>query len=196
MESIDKSTRWAFTAYEGQWDLFKSMPPIVAEWGWQTETCPDTQRLHYQGYLRTQRQVRFNQIKKALPGVHLETAQNWDALVNYCKKPDTAVPGTQVHVAPLFTNMTMAAALIKVAEQQTEVKYEGCESVEEFKQLHKVEFEIAVGMLLKVDENLIGLYSQPQYERAYVKWRDVWKSKVIGKTDRQTDKNDSAVDSV
>lgn len=92
----DKSSRWSFTAYAQQWPLFTQMPPSVAEWGWQTEECPDTGREHYQGYVRTSTQQRFGAMKKLFPGVHLEIAKNWDALKAYCNKQDTAIPGTQV----------------------------------------------------------------------------------------------------
>lgn len=91
----DKTTRWAFTAFEEQWGLFREMPDIVAEWGYQTEECPKTGKRHYQGYLRTRTQQRFSALKKVLPGVHLEPARNWDALLAYCKKTDTRVEGTQ-----------------------------------------------------------------------------------------------------
>jgi len=90
----DKSSRWAFTAYEAQWALFTTIHPGIAEWGWNTEICPETNRKHYQGYIRLTSQQRFSWLKKLLPGVHLEVSKNWDALVNYCKKEDTRAPGT------------------------------------------------------------------------------------------------------
>jgi hypothetical protein len=92
-----KSTQWGFTAYEGQWELFNQMPPGIAEWGWQREICPNSNRPHNQGYLRLTQQQRFAWLAKILPGVHIFKARNWQALINYCKKTDTAVPGTQVH---------------------------------------------------------------------------------------------------
>lgn len=111
---MDKTTRWSFTAYEKQWPLFESMPLCVAEWGWQTETCKETQRLHYQGYLRTKTQMRLVTLVKELPGVHLEVcgkntpekpqAECWKALVKYCSKEDTAVPGTQKHQVTTWMN--------------------------------------------------------------------------------------------
>ena len=109
----DKSSRWQFTAYEDQWDLFKHMPPGIAEWGWQKECCPKTQKLHYQGYLRTAQQMRFTGLKKLLPGVHLEVAKNWDALINYCKKIDTRVEGVApIHVVnSYYTQYTYAEIL-------------------------------------------------------------------------------------
>lgn len=92
-----KTTRWAFTAYESQWHLFKvgCIPASVAEWGWNTEKCPETSRLHYQGYLRTKQQVRLSQLIKIFPGVHLEPARNWEATKNYSGKVETRVPGTE-----------------------------------------------------------------------------------------------------
>jgi len=92
-----KSTTWAFTAYDQQWPLFETMPPGIAEWGWQREICPETNRPHYQGYLRLTQQQRFAWFAKNLPGVHVEQALNWEGLIRYCKKTETAIPGTQVH---------------------------------------------------------------------------------------------------
>ena len=33
-------------------------------------------------------------VEKIFPGVHIEVAKNWDALVNYCKKEETRAPGS------------------------------------------------------------------------------------------------------
>ena len=95
----DKSTRWQFTAYEEQWRLFQAMPPAVAEWGWNTEICPKTNRKHYQGYFLLRTQHRFAAVKKLFPGVHVEIAKDWNALKEYCKKADTRAPGTEPVVA-------------------------------------------------------------------------------------------------
>lgn len=188
MSNDCKSSRWAFTAYEQQWELFATMPPLIAEWGWQEELCPETNRKHYQGYLRTVRQTRFAALKKVLPGVHLEVAKNWDALVNYCKKETTAVAGSQVHETTGVRSLTMAEALIKVAEYRPrDINFAECESVKDFREKYQYEFEVAVGKLLEIQENLVGLYSQPQYQRAYVIWRSVWVKKSDARqTDRQT----------
>jgi len=91
----DRSSRWAFTAYEDQWSLFESIPPGIAEWGWNAEICPNTNRRHYQGYIRLQQQQRFAWLRKLLPGVHIEVSKNWDALKLYCQKEETRIPGTQ-----------------------------------------------------------------------------------------------------
>lgn len=188
-----KTTRWAFTAYEGQWDLFKTPPDIVAEWGWQTEICPETQRPHYQGYIRTQRQVRFTQIQQALKGVHVKPAREWHKLLNYCKKPETAVPGTQVHQEFPREYLSMADALIKIAANRpTDLDFSKCQSVKEFRELYELEYWQSSAAILKIDKNLVGLYSQPQYLRAYVNYRSVWVDyeKQERQTDRQTEPKD------
>lgn len=99
----DKSTRWAFTAYEGQYPILDAMneskPELIAEIGWQDEICPETQKPHRQGYVRTIRQVRFSQLSTILKGIHLEKAKNWEALVNYCRKSESRDPsGNQVQL--------------------------------------------------------------------------------------------------
>ena len=109
----EKSTRWQMTVFEGQFPLLEVMPPIVAEWGWQDEICPNTQKIHKQGYLRTYKQQRFAAMKAALPGVHIEVARDWLKLINYCKKTESAVEGTQVNekndIPSLFTYSTELA---------------------------------------------------------------------------------------
>lgn len=107
----DKSSRWSFTAYEQQYGLLSDIPHEIAEWGWQDEVCPDTGRPHRQGYLRTKQQVRLSKLTKLLPGIHLEVARDWNKLVNYCKKSETAVPGTQVHT--VNSNMRTIYSLAK-----------------------------------------------------------------------------------
>lgn len=99
----DKSTRWQFTAFEGQYPILDALANdpgnLIAEIGWQDEIAPETQKKHRQGYVRTVRQVRFKQLQEVLSGVHLEVAKNWSALLNYCKKAETKDPsGNQVHV--------------------------------------------------------------------------------------------------
>jgi len=184
MES-SKSQRWQFTAYEQDWECYKVMPEIVAEWGWQEEICPKTQRPHYQGYMRLKRQVRLAQLKKIFPTTHFEVARNWEALVNYCKKTDTAVEGTQ-HYATGTKYLSMSDALIKVAANRPDIDFSRCEAPEDYKRLYIYEYDESVSGLLRADPNLVGIYSQPQYERAYVKWRPVW-VEHSEKTDRQTD---------
>ncbi len=159
----DKTTRWAFTAYEAQWDLFKTMPECIAEWGWQTEKCPDTERLHYQGFLRTKRQVRFSQMKKDFPGVHIEVAKNWQALMNYCKKSESAVSGTQVHES--------ARAYLKFSDALTKL---GAAYICADGQLPDDAFADAVRTLAFAQPEDISLYTNPQIKRAWDLTQIVW----------------------
>lgn len=190
----DKTSRWAFTAYQAQWPLFTSVNELVAEIGWQIEVCPDTQREHYQGYLRTTRQVRFAQLKKIYPGVHLEPAKNWDALVKYCKKTESAVEGTQQHHENKKTFMTMAQALTKLAAHCPYVDRTRFIDMDE-KQLkahNEQQFWDCVQNILETSPDEVGLYTQPQYFRAFINTRRIWMDKCLDEaewheTDRQTD---------
>lgn len=113
MAEKEKSSRWQMTVFEEQFKCLEVMPPIVAEWGWQDEISPTTGKLHKQGYVRTHQQQRFAAMRKVFPGVHLEIARDWNKLMNYCKKKDTAVADTQVHekndIPSLFTYSTELA---------------------------------------------------------------------------------------
>ena len=174
----DKTTRWAFTAYEGQWELFKIVPECVAEVGWQTETCPETNRLHYQGFIRTKRQCRFAQVRNAYPGVHIAPAKNWDALVNYCRKKDTAVPGTQ-QIFQGTKAMTMKDALVRLASHApvlppmiiiTATVNVRAENIYVLKQ----EYWDLVSKVLEDDPDAIGLYVNPMYQTAWINTRKTW----------------------
>jgi len=91
-----RGSKWQITVQESQFGVLERMPHFIYKWGWQDEIAPTTQRLHRQGYVQTRGTIRLAQLKKALPGVHIELAKNWAALLAYCKKAETAVPGTQV----------------------------------------------------------------------------------------------------
>lgn len=98
-----KSTRWQFTAFEGQYPILdaatQEQHPLIAEIGWQDEICEKTKKKHRQGYCRTVRQVRFKQLQEVLTGIHIEPAINWEDLINYCRKKETRDPsGNQVAI--------------------------------------------------------------------------------------------------
>jgi len=190
----DKTSRWAFTAYQDQYHLFTTVNELIAEIGWQTEKCPDTQREHYQGYIRTNRQVRFAQLKKIYPGVHLEPAKNWDALVKYCKKTESAIPGTQQHHENKKTYMTMAQALTKLVAHHPYVDNSRMFEMDE-KQLEKHNNKLfwdCVQNVLETSPDEIGVYSQPQYLRCFLNTKRIWMDLCLDQaqwteTDRQTD---------
>lgn len=110
----DKTSRWQMTVQEPQYGLLETMPPGVAEWGWQDEVCPTTGRKHKQGFLRTSSQCRLSALIKLLPGIHFEAARNWAALITYCGKLETRDPnGEQVRqtntIATKYTYATEIA---------------------------------------------------------------------------------------
>jgi len=197
----DKTTQWAMTVYEEQFHLLIFMPELVAEWGWQDEICPDTQRPHRQGYFRTKRQVRFSQAKSMLPGVHIEPAKNWAALLKYCKKTDTAVEGSQVHQTNTTKAMTMADALLKLAYYAIPItigdhEWEKANIEDIIKKRVKDQFWTAVITILWDEPTLVSLYSQPQYLTTWANTKSLWMeiaavvpptSWADEKTDRQTD---------
>lgn len=190
----DKSSRWAFTAYEDQYGLVDDMSKssTVAEYGWNPEVCPETGRKHRQGYLRTKVQVRFSALRKEFHGIHFEIAKNWEALQNYCKKEATreegkkSFSGTGGKEQPL----TMAQALIKLCSYAdpkpillsipcSKVGLDGKEIALaprlewNYDYDAKAQYVSAVKNWLKVNPNIIALVTQPQYKSAYFDfWQD------------------------
>lgn len=193
----DKTTQWAMTVYEEQYHLLIFMPELVAEWGWQDEICPETQRPHRQGYFRTKRQVRFSQAKSMLPGVHIEPAKNWAALVKYCQKTDTAVEGSQVHQTSTSKAMNMAQALLMIAYHAMPIEigdheWEKSNIEDIIKKRVKAQFWTAVLDILESQPTLVSLFSQPQYLTTWANTKSLWMERVRecppeAETDRQTD---------
>jgi len=184
----DKSTRWAMTVYEEQWSLLEKMPEIIAEWGWQEERCPETGRIHRQGYFRTHRQVRFSQIKAVLPGIHVEVARNWAALLEYCKKTETAIGNTIVHEVSTNKPMTMAESLIALAkyhwsngelQMNRNTLLTNSDKRMSYEELFKVEYWHCVNSFLRETnkDNAIGLFTNNQMVLAWVRTRDHWISR-------------------
>lgn len=180
----DKSTRWAFTAYEAQWPLFNDMEPhkdLVAEWGWQREVCPTSGREHYQGFMRTHRQVRFSQIVKAFPGVHVEVARQWDALVNYCRKDDTAVDGTQVHVKSDYQVWSMERLFTEMARYAfSQDRYDELRRDNALKIVDDMEYWSIVRSILTEDSSRVAMFATPQVKKIWANTRSVWIAKQAG----------------
>lgn len=151
------------------------MPPIVAEWGWQDEVCPTSGKLHKQGYIRTYQQQRFAAMKKAFPGVHLEIARDWNKLLNYCKKTDTAVEGTTVRetndIPSLFTYSTELAK--RLAKHPTKIN--SSEDV----------FDVVADDIME-REGIEWIATNPQF---ITTWKKYWRQMIYraAQTDRQTD---------
>lgn len=181
----DKSTRWAFTAFEDYWHLFQDIKSPIAEWGWQTEECPTTGKKHYQGFLRTQTQVRHKALRDLLPGVHIEVSKNWNALLKYCNKSETrTADSVAVHVVSKNRHMTMADALTAlVSYLPTKAEIEAYEEAYPNTVYNiKDKYWFAINKYLKDTKNYesIGLFTNPQMLTAFSKTLQVW-------LDRQTD---------
>lgn len=139
---------------------------------------------HIQGAAHTA-QVRFSAIKEWLPRAHIELARNKESLLNYVWKSETAIPGTQMKSENEF--ITMEKAMLMIAEH----KWDYCEWAE----LHghridpskhaSQEYWRAVKYILLEKPSLIGLFSNPQFERAWVNTRSVWLTLKDRQTDRQ-----------
>lgn len=76
--------------------LLKECPGWVKETVYQDEVGTEG-TLHIQGMIKAKYTIKFNAIKQWLPRAHIEKARNAQALMNYVKKTETAVEGTQVH---------------------------------------------------------------------------------------------------
>lgn len=190
----DKTTRWAFTAYEAQYELFQTMPDIVKEWGFQDEVCPETGRKHKQGYILTHTQQRFNRMKQTLPGVHIEVARDWNKLLNYCRKKDTRdLSGAQVHQTNVNRPMTMGETLTLLAAYIPTPEYrEAWMKINKTLYTDKDEYWYCVRSYLHATDNhnSIGLFTNPQMLCAWTNTRDYWVARHARGLDRQTDRQE------
>lgn len=142
---------------------------------------------HIQGAVQTT-QVRFSAMKKWLPRAHIEVARNKQALLNYVEKTETAVPNTQVVIQADY--LSMDAALKEIAKHQmdrgewvTRVSIQAAVKEHAFE---KAEFWNAVNKILLEKPKAVGLFTNPQLERAWVHTRRVWVDLL--EKDRQTDR--------
>lgn len=86
------SRNYCFTYFgEREWDVNEDIRYVV----WQREQCPETGRLHCQGYVQFRKQVRLGRACELLGGgLHVEVARG-SALRcrEYCTKEETRVEG-------------------------------------------------------------------------------------------------------
>ncbi len=84
---------WVFTDFKPKHWL--KMPKRVIYITWQLEKCPDTGRLHHQGYLELNRSMRMTWVKKMLEGEpHVEARKGSQMqAAEYCHKKETRVDG-------------------------------------------------------------------------------------------------------
>lgn len=180
-----RAAHWSITINnpaEEDRQALKDHPTFVKKVVCQDEVG-DNGTLHIQGYVQTT-QVRFSAIKKWLPRAHIEVARNQKALLNYVQKDDTAVEGTQQQITNEY--LSMDKALMKIAEQkdisQFEMDFDKYMSNPQ-KEI-KREYWALVNKILVDQPRAVGLFTNPQLERAWINTRSVWitlfsKSKVL-----------------
>lgn len=168
----------------------------------QDEIGGKNNTLHIQMVLNTD-QVRASSIKEWLRRAHIKAAltkEHKANLMNYVHKQETAVPGTQFQHQWREENksLSQAQALMKIAELAWTNEQCGERLQKYFMdngkhmtklQLFEEEFWECVCLLLGQDENLVSIYTQPQYIRAWTRTRPVWIKKVL---DSQTDSDNLA----
>lgn len=91
---MSQFTNWCFTDFTDgdEPDVDPSQVRYIIA---QQERCPDTGRIHWQGYIQLSRNQRFTFVKKLNPWAHWEPAKG-TPLENkaYCTKDETRVSGT------------------------------------------------------------------------------------------------------
>lgn len=134
--------------------------------------------LHIQGYVQTG-QVRMSQLKKWLPRAHLEVARDKNALMKYVQKPETSVEGTQKVLETEY--LTMEKALMKLAKIQDTYRGEWDEdSWLEMTPVQRKNWEVKeywrlVKIILEYEPTQVGLFTNPQLERAWINTQSVWR---------------------
>lgn len=89
-----RATYWSVTAFNEEIEILEKrieVPDYIKEIVGGVEKCPKSEKLHFQGMLVCNHQVRLSKIKKWLPTAHLEPARNKDDLRKYALKAETAV---------------------------------------------------------------------------------------------------------
>lgn len=163
----------------------------------QLEEAPTTGTPHLQVYANTQ-QVRFAAIKEWLPRakiIPVYTKEHVANMLNYVKKMETAVADSKFdydYRSQLTANMTMAQTMVLMAgyrfsdDEIMRMRNEDRAKVQEAmtmntkfkprtdKEIMEIEFWHIVNELLLMDENLVGLLTQPQYLRTWLNTRKTW----------------------
>lgn len=175
METTLKASHWSITINnpaEEDRQALKDHPTFVKKVVCQDEVG-ENGTLHIQGYIQTT-QVRFSAIKKWLPRAHIEVARNKQALLNYVQKEETAVSGTQQEITNEY--LSMDKALLKLAQIKKEHKIETNfdKYMENPQRECKREYWNLVNVILLEQPRAVGLYTNPQLERAWVNTRYVW----------------------
>jgi len=135
-------------------------------------------------------------LRKLLPGVHLEIAKNWTALVQYCAKEDTRAPGTEPvhHVNDIPTQFSYAEEVADRIVQQEKLILSRNPNHRSFTLWSLEEALVVVETVVRSDiasgrRGIQWIASNPNWK---VMWKAFWKECLLAafrpkKTDRQTD---------
>jgi len=197
----DKTTRWAITVYEPQYDMLDSIisnikdNPNIRMIKYQDEICPDTGRMHRQGCMLTTSQHRFKgkvpneSCRKLLPNVHIEPARDWPALLKYCEKEDTRDPeGHAVKAVSEYVRTETHDLMTDIAKMYREVLELNSEMLPEKKPTEKVtdfltrEYVFLTSLILRRNPKNCGFYGQPMPRNLWKDYRDVWIDRAISIT--------------
>lgn len=203
----NKYTRYQFTAFEGQYDIIdnadKDFFKLIK---WQDEIAPDTGRKHRQGCLATHRPVRPSAVRNKLPGVHIEPARNWAALLLYCAKEESRdVSGSSMTIeykAPpklgelllrmgemAWDNHLSREALIEMGNPPTRHHWSVLDKNE-----IKEEYWDIVNEIIYTEPNLIGILAQPLPQNAWLHTRQTWIKKAEEALERASPESNSITD--
>lgn len=98
------SKNYVFTHY-GPFDLFNNfvLPKEIQFTTYQFEKCPQTNKIHVQGYIQFKRKCRgITKLQKLLGSCHVETAKGTlEDNITYCNKPDTRLAGPFAYGTPM-----------------------------------------------------------------------------------------------
>lgn len=191
----DRGTCWSITINNPtEEDLKPSFPNCKWVMKGQMERGEEGTE-HYQGMLTTP-QVRFTQVKKALPRAHIELAKNKLALERYVSKSETriqAVSDISNNIPTLFDYQHTIASRWDDAEFDDVVqKFDKINDSGELALIYVdslVEKDIESGMC-----GIEYIAINPMWRSA---WKRFWKAMVLRErsADRQTDKTDSEIPS-
>lgn len=124
MEKEHRSPYWCFTSYDDEGPEIDLN--LVTYLVFQKETCPETKKEHWQGYVEFKNRKRFKQVKEILGDTcHIEPRRgNGQQASDYCKKTETAIAGTQYEYGELTIPATNGIDAVKkfIDEGATEIE--------------------------------------------------------------------------
>ena len=173
-----KSTWWSVTAYGDNISRIESKdgcPAVIKRIYGGREECPNTKRLHFQGAIQCVTQCRASVILDWLPGAHIETARNSDALAKYAMKEETAV-GEKVEWENKNEYTTLQKALELLAEENI-VQTDRQTDTLTAKQVASHLYWQRVRQVLEKRPELISIYASPLTKTAWTNTASVWMKK-------------------